>query len=326
MSNSVRVIGCRNHDLGMSETTLTISSPLDTLAMVPYLLGFHPEDSVVLIVTSENRVLVTARFDLAMVAEPGQLHKQLQGITEGEGLALICVTYARTREQGRLAQVVIEDLLGSLVVAGIEVWDNRYALFHCGCEACELGEVIADLGCCSELATEFGMAVAENRASLKKLIAHPKGSALSRSRELWREAVQVVQTSENPTEYTESLLHRLKGQPGEESALITLGVLIQQISVRDHLLTKMRRESALESFELWRSVVRAIPEEHSVPALCLASMAAWLSGNGAMQVICFTRAAELNENYSMVGLLEKINLAAISPDKWAGLVDQFQCA
>ena len=129
---------------------------------------------------------------------------------------------------------------------------------------------------------------------------------------------------ENPKEHAEFILDQLSERPPDDSMLITLGVLVHQISVRDHLWIKMRRETALESFELWRAVVHAVPDEHSVPALCLASMSAWLSGNGALQVICFTRAAELDRNYSMVDLLEKINLAALPPDAWAGLLNQYQ--
>nr|WP_305070542.1 DUF4192 family protein [Micromonospora sp. 4G55] len=43
---------------------LTVRSPADLLAAVPYLLGFHPADSVVVVAMRAQRVVFAARADL----------------------------------------------------------------------------------------------------------------------------------------------------------------------------------------------------------------------------------------------------------------------
>ncbi len=49
---------------------LRVSGPADLVQAVPYLLGFHPAQSLVLLGLERGRVVVTARIDLADLAEP----------------------------------------------------------------------------------------------------------------------------------------------------------------------------------------------------------------------------------------------------------------
>ncbi|PZQ43557.1 MAG: hypothetical protein DI570_29080, partial [Phenylobacterium zucineum] len=48
---------------------LAVRSVDDLIGLVPYLIGFHPEDSLVVMLLEDGRVLVTARVDLAAVAD-----------------------------------------------------------------------------------------------------------------------------------------------------------------------------------------------------------------------------------------------------------------
>ena len=48
------------------ETTIALRSRPDLMGMVPYLLGFHPEQSIVgLLVAADRRVRAAGRLDLA---------------------------------------------------------------------------------------------------------------------------------------------------------------------------------------------------------------------------------------------------------------------
>jgi hypothetical protein len=48
---------------------LRISGPADLLGAVPYLLGFHPQESLVIIGLADRQVVVTARIDLVDIGE-----------------------------------------------------------------------------------------------------------------------------------------------------------------------------------------------------------------------------------------------------------------
>ena len=47
--------------------TLRLTGPADLLVAVPYLLGFHPRESPVLVVLAGRRLIATARIALADV-------------------------------------------------------------------------------------------------------------------------------------------------------------------------------------------------------------------------------------------------------------------
>ena len=63
---SSRAAGCR-HDLDRP-SQLAVRSPADLIAAVPYLLGFHPADSVVAVALRGRQIIFAARADLP---EPG---------------------------------------------------------------------------------------------------------------------------------------------------------------------------------------------------------------------------------------------------------------
>lgn len=45
-------------------STITLTTPQDVIAAVPYLLGFHPSDSLVVIGATARRAVVVLRYDL----------------------------------------------------------------------------------------------------------------------------------------------------------------------------------------------------------------------------------------------------------------------
>jgi hypothetical protein len=51
------------------KATLRIHGPVDLLSAVPYLLGFQPKESLVLIGLTRSMLVVTARMDLDDAAE-----------------------------------------------------------------------------------------------------------------------------------------------------------------------------------------------------------------------------------------------------------------
>jgi hypothetical protein len=50
-------------------TRLKVRRPDDLLAVIPYLLGFHPDESLVAVFVRSGRVILTARMDLLPEAD-----------------------------------------------------------------------------------------------------------------------------------------------------------------------------------------------------------------------------------------------------------------
>jgi hypothetical protein len=51
---------------------ISLTDPGSLLETLPYLLGFHPSASVVLVGLKDNRVVVTTRIDLTDASDPSR--------------------------------------------------------------------------------------------------------------------------------------------------------------------------------------------------------------------------------------------------------------
>ncbi|WFF07744.1 DUF4192 domain-containing protein [Micromonospora sp. WMMD1076] len=100
---------------------LSVRSPADMVAAVPYLLGFHPADSVVVVAVRGRHVVFAARGDLpAPGADPGPAARHLmQVVARQDADAATVVGY------GPAARVtgVVDAIGDALTAAGLEVLD-----------------------------------------------------------------------------------------------------------------------------------------------------------------------------------------------------------
>ncbi len=79
--------------------TLQVRGPADLLAAVPYLLGFHPHESLVIIGLADNRVIVTARLDLTDVTHltgSRLLADTLEAIKRGDTTSVLGAVFTDT--------------------------------------------------------------------------------------------------------------------------------------------------------------------------------------------------------------------------------------
>ena len=73
---------------------LGIHGPADLSRPCPYLLGFHPKSSLVLVGLRESRLVVTARLDLVDVNVPGVLSDAVAAMHRGGAAQLVAAVYA----------------------------------------------------------------------------------------------------------------------------------------------------------------------------------------------------------------------------------------
>jgi Domain of unknown function (DUF4192) len=59
---------------------ITLSHPGDILGVVPYLVGFHPQESVVAVMLRSGRVMLTIRADVPPSSGAANLAAQITGL------------------------------------------------------------------------------------------------------------------------------------------------------------------------------------------------------------------------------------------------------
>jgi hypothetical protein len=183
-----------------AESTLVVRSPADLIAAVPYLLGFHPVDSVTVVAVRDNQVVFAARHDLP---EPGVA----QDAAESEARHVAMVV-ARQGVQGatvighgpaaRVTPAVLSlgdalDRLGIPVLDVLRVTDGRYWSYLCDDPSCCPPEGLPcdpDRTAVAAAATYAGQVALPNRESLAAQLAPVQGMERESMRAATRVAAQ----------------------------------------------------------------------------------------------------------------------------------------
>lgn len=297
----------------------------DILAVVPYLLGFHPWDSLVIVVVRDRKVELCARVDLPppdLVDVMGQQVAEIAAQQTADGVVLIAYT-----SDGELASQVL--LAAVIHLEPIEVLDalhadgSRWRSYLCNEPSCCPPEGVAyDLDS-SPLAAEAvfaGLRAAPNRREIEAVVAGPAAHELDALIEAADSIAETI-SSWDRTQSAAEMQSRIAAYLAEPRILdptdcLWLAVLAVDLHVRDLAWSMIGRDQADDHDQLWRQVVRWTPEPYELAPLCLLGIAAWVNGNGALQVCCIERAIELNPRYTMINIVSDINTRALPPQLW----------
>ncbi|WP_405091742.1 DUF4192 domain-containing protein [Micromonospora sp. NBC_01392] len=119
---------------------LSVRSPADLVAAVPYLLGFHPEDSVVVVAVRGRRVVFAARGDLPEPGvDPGPAARHLaQVVARQDADAATVIGFGpATRVTGVVDAVgAALDDAGLIVLDALRVTDGRWWSYLCDEPTC----------------------------------------------------------------------------------------------------------------------------------------------------------------------------------------------
>ena len=303
-----------------------ITNPDEFAQIVPYLVGFTPEESLVIAVVDQGAVAVTARVDIADVQPPDQaeflLDRMWTRFPEGEAYML---AYTADSQSGwtlleRCADHLPAGAAQQTMVVDGDTWylpdgtsgaANRFGTL--AAEASFYG--LQRLPSRSELVASFASPpdspelAGQVDAALDKL-PQPEDSdaVVTRMGELVRRNL--------PPDKERSPLARVRGDDAAQ-----LAVLAQHGKAREVALLSMTRDNAREHLALWRSVVNSVPEFGAEAPLFLAGMAAWVAGEGAAASVALERAEHVGEGklYPPARLLSELIDQVVPPTAWEEL-------
>ncbi|WP_199513206.1 DUF4192 domain-containing protein [Nucisporomicrobium flavum] len=321
-------------------TKLKVRTPAELITAVPYLIGFHPSDSLVVAAVKESRLAFAARIDLpeAGVADTEARAPVLHLATvvaeqEPEGVTII--GYG----DGERVTPSVQHLARALTGAGVRILDEfrvadgRFWSYLCTKPACCPAEGKPCDPPDSVLATEatFAGAVAlANRGVLEERLAAATGDerqamdaadgrALSHFRELRgrgpaKHDVELVRAGRAAIRHAERTARA--GERLTDDEVAWLGYLMTSVRVRDYAW--IRSGTADWEISLWSDVVRRVnPLRVPAPASLL-SFVAWRAGMGALATIAVERALDADDTYSMALTMISTLHAAVPPSALAG--------
>ncbi len=337
--------GVLQHRCGMRQTrTVRVKNPVDLLAMVPCVLGFHPEDSLVLVTTGEAMHAFHARVDLP--DDPSDVPAVVDSLSEAvhrnpvSGVAV--VTYSDDHALCLEVLDAVQTMLaehGARVVVAVRADGERWY--------CLAGTV--DEPCCPPQGSAYdltshpltaqavldGQVVLRNRRELAESLAgadpaaiaaveQATGRALSRGQAATRHPLgppdpeQAWAFAVAEGVWVRERVRRFlgDGRPVSEEDAGRLLAAMRTIDVRDVAWAEMSRDNAAKHVRLWRDLVQRSPEDFVAAPAALLGFAAWLTGDGALAWCAVDRCLQVEPGYRLAGLLSTALVNAVPPSTW----------
>jgi Domain of unknown function (DUF4192) len=322
--------------------TLRLSSPAELLAAIPYLVGFHPVESLVLVGLAGNRVTVTARLDLADCGE-GELHHALTVVSRAGSDAILGAIYGEEDGQttswshtfplGQIVESLREAAawhqlrVGQVLVVRddrfwiySEAWDEdagtalRPKSSHAAASATYAGLVarpdraalmaILDQDDAVVRATLDPLLAEYESAAVKAILS---GSAQSNRRRVKRAVFAAARQADSTLPGTDPSADR-------SATLCRIAVGLTDTETRDAVWLAVD-QGRLDGRSLWQELVRRLPSPYDAPALFLFGWASWREGNGVLAAEAAIRAMDSDPGYTAAELLLSAVQNGLDPHK-----------
>lgn len=314
---------------------ITITSPEAAVAATPYLLGFVPQDSMVLLFSNDLGRNMALRVDLPPQPDLAWINSILVGISETPASKVILLAYADTVPPSFGTQIVrwLADLLEPVmeVMSVMVIGDGRIRSLRADpdedqeegfdVESLRHHPVVAQ--CVAE-----GMACVAARSDLAEQV-QPVHDAMS------KQVAQATRTASTVHDYERhrdaledhvvALLHGDDDLTADD--IVRLAEACADCYVRDPLIAVLLQAHTDSQAPLHCVRTRLgyalarLPDSHAGPVAATLALLAWADGDGATALIAADRAAELDPTNTLAPLVAQALQYGLPPTTWASLTE-----
>lgn len=319
---------------------LRMRDPGELLAALPYLLGFHPRDSLVVLAfagRSGRRVGLTQRVDLPPPEHVAGVCAALAGNvrhSRAAGAAVLVVGGGDPPADGsappraELVEAAAAALASHGVAVRLRVWSGSTAANspwscydECGCAGALPDPAATPL---AATAIAAGVLVHADRAELDRLVAPVAADVLRRRERLLTRAVDTALRSAGEPDGAGSaeavvdaaLADVASGRLHlDDGRVLALALALADPLVRDAALVRCAGPGAESAEQLWAALARETPDPEAAEPAALLAACALLRGDGALAGIALDRAEQAWPGHRLTGLLRAAWQAGMSPDQ-----------
>lgn len=305
----------RTHLGGMK---LSVHTPDELIAAIPHLLGFKPEESIVILPMGSD--LPVARVDLPTTArDRNNVWESIRDVFSRyaqprTGVGIICLT-----ADLQVAESIAKDFATRFASIGIDtrvaLWadDNHWRDLASGVGGAQTQEARSRVSTMTVLAGRAQPAT--SRESLATSLVgdrEPIASLMPKARD-----AAAASTSKAEGRWA---LHRLQQfhadgvRPTDRDAARLL-LAMDSIPNRDGLWNDMRRDNVASHVALWTDMTRRAPDEVRAAPASMLGFASWLSGHGAMAWCALDQVPE-DRPHALAELVASAVRGGMHPREW----------
>jgi hypothetical protein len=317
---------------------LRMRDPGELLAALPYLLGFHPRDSLVVLAfggRSGRRVGLTQRVDLPPREHVAAVCAAMAGnVLLGRPTGAAVLVVGGDAGEGSwpprtdLVEAAAAALAGHGVPVRVRAWAAGTAAGapwvcydECGCAGALPDPAATPL---AATAVAAGVLVHADRGELQRLVAPVPPEVLRRRERLLTRAVDAeIRASGEPGGHTSAeavvdaaLADAASGRLHlDDGRVLALALALADPLVRDAALVRCAAAGAESAEQLWAALTRETPDPEAAEPAALLAACALLRGDGALAGIALDRAEQAWPGHRLAGLLRAAWQAGMSPDQ-----------
>lgn len=314
----------------------TLTSPHDLLAAIPFLIGYHPEDSLVVVSIKDNAVGMAMRIDYPVDLPQGAYDLLASHLQRDSATGALLVAYVpNNRSDG---ERVLADASAALTRIDITtdesllIQGGRYRSVLCQDQSCcpTEGNLIPEIDG-SRIAVEHVVAGRAMPFANLQALTDSISSLPVAEEQRWIDQVKSFQVTSSAQDLTKEQRDGAtavidlagefaSGRIGQDLEL-TARVIgrLSDIQVRDFALGSHDEESVDTYFQMWRHLMRIAPKGFIAPVASLCAALAYESGDGALAHRSLDRALADVNGYSLALLLRRVFTAGWPPASFAAM-------
>ncbi|MEV6342016.1 DUF4192 domain-containing protein [Actinoplanes sp. NPDC051851] len=320
----------------MSATSLKIRTPAELIAVLPYMMGYHPSDAVAVVGFTGHRVDFGACHPLpppdygeqelreatAAVAQTVSMQGASSVVVIGFGPATrVTPAVMRATRELQAVGVRVEDVL--------RVTGDRWWSYLCPDPACCSPEGMPCLPPDSVIAAEatyrghVALPRREDVVAQVEPVAGPDRAemvaATERARRRFDELLDPVPADRYARTIRSAGRIAVRGAEKryrsggtlDADGFAWLGVLLADVMVRDYALDRAGGQEW--SLRLWTEALRRAEPVHVPSVACVLGFTAWRAGFGALARAAVERALETEPEHNLAGLLYNVLAYGLPP-------------
>jgi len=310
-------------------TTTELTSPHDLLAAVPFMVGYHPKDSLVAMALRDHKVVMAMRVDL-----PDQQMMEATSriiashLLREEASEAIVVGYLSATESSLDPLATLREVITAQGVAIKECIEVRGGHFRS--MLCE------DVECCPPEGTPVPP-LSDSRVTVEQVAAgnplpyldldemkrsiaalpadKDLSKAIKKIAEIDYESDGVVILQREGADAINQLAAQFKKDGFSEDKALQALVLVRllDLQVRDYAMGMATDESADLLWDMWRWLLRVAPRGYVAGVAVIFATASYERGDGALAQRALDRAFDDNPSYQMAKLLRRTFAAGWPP-------------
>jgi len=312
-----------------THTATELTSPHDLLAAVPFMVGYHPKDSLVVMALKESKVAMAMRVDFPDSENMASVSATIAGhLTRESADEAIIVGYLPSDDLDTDPLAVARSIItlqGIAVKECIVVSGGRFRSNLCADAQCcppegnPVPEILDSRVTAEQVAAGNPLPYLDLDEMKRSIAALPVDKELVR---IIKSIPEIDYSGEDVTQLQRAGANAInemaiifsRAQRIEDKNLIAL-VLVRllDLQVRDYAMGMTTAETSDQLWDMWRWLMRTAPVGYVAPVAVIFATMSYERGDGALAQRALDRAMVDSPGYQMAKLLRRTFAAGWPP-------------